>query len=148
LLGYADADSGAQKHRRSISGYTFLIDRGAISWASRKQELVALSTAEAEYVALTHATKEGIWLCRLLIELSLFDISPVPLLCDNQSALKLSIEDNFHARTKHIDTHYHYIRDVIAKNFIEAIYCPTEDVTHGLCVFVVRTLSQLDPYGV
>ncbi len=128
LLGYADADGGAQEHRRSISSYTFLINGGAISWASWKQELVALSTAEAEYIALTHATKEGIWLRHLLIELSLFNISPVPLLCDNQSTLKLSIEDNFYARMKHINTCYHYIQDVISKNLIKAIYCPTKDM--------------------
>ncbi len=121
LLGYADADGGAQEHCRSISGYTFLINRGAISWASRKQELVALSTTK-------HATKEGIWLRHLLIELSLFNISPVPLLCDNQSTLKLSIEDNFYARMKHINTCYHYIQDVISKNLIKAIYCPTKDM--------------------
>jgi hypothetical protein len=62
LLGYTDADGASQPHRRAISGYAFLIDGGAVSWSSRKQELVTLSTAEAEYVAATHAAKECIWL--------------------------------------------------------------------------------------
>ena len=62
LTGYTDADGSGQDHRRAISGFTYLIDGGAVSWRSRKQELVALSTAEAEYIAATHAAKEGIWL--------------------------------------------------------------------------------------
>ena len=57
-----DADGASQEHRRAISGYAFIIDGGAISWSSRKQELVTLSTTEAEYVASTHAAKEAIWL--------------------------------------------------------------------------------------
>ena len=90
-------------------GYAFFIDHGAVSWSSRKQELVTLLTAEAKYVAATHAAKEGIWLQRLIGEL----FSPIdnltPLYCDNQAALMLAMTDNFHARTKHIDIHYHFI---------------------------------------
>jgi LTR polyprotein gag-polypeptide-like protein len=78
---------------------------------------------------LTYAAKEGIWLHRLLIELSLLSTSSIPILCDNQSTLKLTTEDNYHSRTKHIDTHYHYIQDVIAKGLIEIAYCSTEDMT-------------------
>jgi len=62
LLGYSDADGATQEHRHAISGYTFLIDGGAVSWSSRKQEIITLSTAEAEYVATTHAAKEALWL--------------------------------------------------------------------------------------
>ena len=69
LIGYTDADGSSQDHRRAISGHAFFIDAGAISWSSRKQELVALSTTEAEYIAATHATKEGIWLRRFIGEL-------------------------------------------------------------------------------
>jgi hypothetical protein len=69
------------------------------------------------------------WLHCLFIELHLFDILPVPLLCDNQSALKLAIEDNYHSRMKHINTWYYYIWDVIAEGLIEATYCSTEDMT-------------------
>ena len=62
LLGYTDADGASHEHHHAISGYSFLIDGGAVSWQSRKQEIVTLSTAEAEYVATTHAAKEAIWL--------------------------------------------------------------------------------------
>ena len=63
LVGYVDADGASQEHRRAISGYVFMVDRGAVSWSLKKQELVTLSTAEAEYVAQTHAAKDTIWLC-------------------------------------------------------------------------------------
>jgi len=62
LEGYTDVDGATQEHRHAISGYTFLFNGGAISWSSRKQELVTLSTAEVEYVAATHTAKEAIWL--------------------------------------------------------------------------------------
>jgi len=85
------------------------MDGGAISWSLRKQELVTLSTAEAEYVAATHTAKECIWLRRLTGDI----LPPLPesttLHCDNQAALKLAQDNNYHARTKHIDIRYHFI---------------------------------------
>jgi len=79
LLGYTDADGATQEHQCTISGYAFIIDGGAISWASKKQELITLSTAEAEYVAATHAAKEAIWLCKLIGEL--FPSILLPIIC-------------------------------------------------------------------
>ena len=96
LTGYTDADGASQDHRQAISGFAYLINGGAISWRSCKQELVTLSTAEAEYVAATHATKEGIWLQRLIGELYDVVITPTTLYCDNQAALTLATTDNFH----------------------------------------------------
>ena len=128
--GFTDADGASQEHRRAISGYAFIMDGGAISWSSRKQELVTLSTAEAEYVAATHAAKECIWLRRLTGEiLPTDDDPPTTLYCDNQAALKLAQDDNYHARTKHIDIRYHFIRDVVKRELIELQYCPTDDMT-------------------
>ena len=69
LEGYTDADGSSQEHRHAISGYVFLINGGAISWSSKKQELVMLSMAESEYVAATHASKEALWLCCLIEEI-------------------------------------------------------------------------------
>jgi hypothetical protein len=66
LEGFTDADGAMQEHHHAISGYTFLSDGGAVSWSSKKQELITLSTAEAEFVAATHVAKEAIWLCKLL----------------------------------------------------------------------------------
>jgi len=70
LQGYVDADGASQDHRRAISGYVFMVDGGAVSWMSKKQEIITLSTTEAEYVAATHAAKEAVWLHRLFGELS------------------------------------------------------------------------------
>src|SRR5215471_6052514 len=99
LEGYTDTDGASQEHRRAISGYAFLINGGAVSWSSRKQELVTLSTAEAEYVAATHAAKEAIWLRRFIGEVFNPISTPTTLYCDNQSAVALTSNNNYHART-------------------------------------------------
>jgi len=129
LLGYTDADGASQEHRCAISGYTFLIDGGAVSWMSRKQELVMLSTAEVEYVAAMHAAKECIWLHCLIGELFPSLLTWTTLHCDNQAALTLAVDDNYHARTKHIDIRYHFIRQCIMRKVIDLVYCPTDNMT-------------------
>ena len=129
LHGYTDADGASQEHRRAISGHAFIIDGGAVSWSSRKQELVTLSTAEAEYVAATHAAKECIWLRRLTGELFPSLTTTTTLFCDNQAALKLMQDNNYHARTKHIDIRFHFICEVIANGTINMVYCPTDNMT-------------------
>ena len=139
LEGYTDADGAMQEHRHAISGYAFLLDGGAISWSSKKQELVTLSTAEAEYVAATHAAKEAIWLRKLLGEIMPNLTAPTPFYCDNQAALKLATEDNYHARTKHIDVRYHFIRQTAASRAIKLLYCRTEDMIADL---LTKALSK------
>jgi hypothetical protein len=103
LIGYMDADGASQPHRHAISGHAFLIDGGAISWSSRKQKLVMLSTAKAEYIVAMHAAKEVIWLHCLIGELFPNSLTLMTLFCNNQAMLKLAIDDNYHTRTKHID---------------------------------------------
>src|SRR5271168_5120434 len=121
LMGYVDADGSSQEHRRAITGYVFLIDGGAISWSSKKQELVTLSTTEAEYVA---AAKEALWLRRLIGELFKPTDGPTILFSDSKSAIALAQDGHYHARTKHID-----IRYIIEAGTIKLIYCPTDDMT-------------------
>jgi transposase InsO family protein len=128
LEGYTDADGASQAHRHAISGYAFLIDGGAVSWSSRKQELVTLSTAEAEYVAATHAAKEGLWLRRFIGEVFQPIQTPTTLYSDSKSAIALTQDGSYHARTKHIDIRYHFIRFVVQNGSIHLIYCPTEDM--------------------
>jgi hypothetical protein len=89
---------------------------------------VTLSTAEAEYVAAMHATKECIWLHRLTGEILPIQSESITLYCDNQAALKLTQGDNYHMRMKHIDICYHFIRDVVNKGYIKLQYCPTDDM--------------------
>src|SRR6266853_2889749 len=128
LLGYLDMDGATQEHQHTISGYAFLIDGGVVSWSSRKQELITLSTAEAEYVAATHAAKEALWLRRLLFELFPSLETPTILFCDNQAVLRLIEDDNYRARTKHIDKRYHFIREVAQNGALQLIYCPTDNM--------------------
>lgn len=128
LEGFSDADGASQEHRHAVSGYAFLLDGGAVSWGSKKQELVTLSTTEAEYVAATHAAKEAIWLRRFVSEVFRPLTQPTVLHCDNQSAIALAQSGAFHARTKHIDIRYHFIRFSVDKGSISLVYCPTDDM--------------------
>jgi hypothetical protein len=89
---------------------------------------VTLSTAESKYVVATHASKELIWLRRLIGDLSHPLTTPTTLLCDNQVALRLAQTDNYHAHTKHIDVCYHFIRDVIERSEATLDYCPTDNM--------------------
>ena len=129
LEGYTDANGGSQEDRHAISGYAFLIDGGTISWSAKRQELVTLSTAEAEYIAATHTAKEALWLHKLFGDI-LPDLlhPPMTLHCNNQSAIKLVTTDNYHACTKHIDQRYHFICDLNKQDVIKLCYCLTEDM--------------------
>ena len=129
LEGYTDADGASQEHRHTISGYAFIINGGAVSWSSHKQELVTLSTAEAKYVTTTHATKEAIWLRNFIGEVFSPLMEPTTLHCNNQSAITIATNRNYHARMKHIDICYHFIRFVIDNGSLKLIYCPTNNMT-------------------
>lgn len=127
ISGYTDADGMSNEDRHAISGYAFLIDGGAVSWSSKRQSIVTLSTAEAEYVAATHAAKEAVWLREFISEVYQPQ-GPMPLHSDSQSAIALARNEQFHARTKHIDIRFHFIRYVIEAGKIVIDYCPTEDM--------------------
>eukprot|EP00253_Pinus_taeda_P028379 PITA_28379 len=104
LLGYTDADwAGSVVDRKSTFGCCFSLGSASISWMSRKQKLVALSTAEAEYIAASMASCEAFWLRKLLSELFGFTLDTTVILCDNQSGIRLSENLVFHDRSKHID---------------------------------------------
>jgi Reverse transcriptase (RNA-dependent DNA polymerase) len=128
LEGFADADGSMAEDRRAISGYAFLIDGGAVSWSSKRQEIVSLSTTESEYVAVTHGGKEAVWLRSLLSHVFGPFKDPTTLFSDNQSAIALTRDHQYHARTKHIDVRYHWIRWVVEQGTIKLVYCPTDDM--------------------
>jgi hypothetical protein len=128
LVGYADADGSMTEDHRAITGYAFLIDGGAVSWSSKKQEIVSLSTMESEYVAATHGMKEALWLCNLLAEVFEPVGDATTLFSDNQSAIALTCDHQFHVRTKHIDVRYHYIRWVVENGTMWLVYCLTADM--------------------
>ena len=119
LHGFSDADyAGDQTDRKSVTGHIYLLNKGPISWSSTKQKCVATSTTEAEYIALSEASKQGQWLRALIKELRrinlLEDNQAVPMHSDNQACIAISQDPTGHRRTKHIDIRYHYIRELIA----------------------------------
>lgn len=128
LTGYADADGSMAEDRRAVSGYAFMIDGGAVSWSSKRQEIVSLSTTESEYVAATHAAKEALWLRSLITQLFFPLSDPTTLFSDNQSAIALAKDHQYHARTKHIDVRFHFIRWIIDDGKLRLIFCPTADM--------------------
>jgi hypothetical protein len=87
------------KDRKAISGYAFLIDGGAICWSSKKQEIVSLSMTESGYVAATHGMQEALWLCSIITEVFQSYDRPIDVFCDNQSAIALAQDHQFHPRT-------------------------------------------------
>ncbi|GJV14657.1 putative RNA-directed DNA polymerase [Tanacetum coccineum] len=127
LVGYTYSDlAGNKDNMKSTSQYLMTFTRGAVSWQSRLQKCVALSTTEAEYVAATKACKELLWLKRFLQELG-FKQQRYAVLCDNQSTIHLAKNSMFHKRTKHIDIRYHWIRDAIEDGMIELNKVHTDD---------------------
>lgn len=128
LIGFTDADyANCPDTRKSISGYCFSLGSGMVSWATRKQKTVSLSSCEAEYIAAAEACKECTWLRSLLEALGLCQPSPTPLLCDNQSSITLARDPSFHARVKHINVKYHYIRECIELGELYIHWVNTKD---------------------
>ena len=128
LTGYADADGNMAEDRHAISGYAFLLHGGAISWSTKRQEIISLSTTESEYVAATYAAKEALWLRSLLSQLFNINLNATTLFSDNQSAIALTKDHQYHARTKHIDIRFHFIRWIVENGSLRLIYCPTGDM--------------------
>ena len=128
LTSYSDSNGMSHPDHHPIAGYVYLIG-GAISWSSKRQDLVCLSTTEAEYVALSHAVKEAIWLRNLLNELFPLKVPPpITVHRDNQGAIALSKDDRFHARTKHIDIRFHFVREAVENGQVHVVYCATDDM--------------------
>lgn len=128
LRGLVDSDhAGDIDTRRSTTGYVFLLNGGPISWNSKLQSTVALSSTEAEYMALSAATQEALWLKGILESLQYKPVSEsVQILGDNQGSIKLAKNPNNHQRTKHIDVRHHFIRGAISDKQICVDHIPTE----------------------
>ncbi|KAH9766027.1 Integrase catalytic domain-containing protein [Citrus sinensis] len=119
VKGYVDSDfAGDLDKRKSTTGYVFTFAGAAVSWVSKLQTVVALSTTEAEYMAATQACKEAIWIQRLLEELG-HKQQKIPVFCDSQSALHIARNPAFHSRTKHIGVQYHFVREVVEDGSVD-----------------------------
>ena len=128
ILGYVDANWGSDVNdRKSTLGYTFTLLGGTILWSSKKQSAVALSSTKAKYIAGAHTAKEAIWLGRLFMGLQQPSSFPIPLHIDNQSAIAIAKNPEFHDRTKHINIRYHFIRHKVESGDITLDYMPTND---------------------
>lgn len=128
--GMSDADWASDEvTRRSVSGYAFFLYSSLVSWSAVKQRTIALSSTEAEYMALTHAMKEAIWIRLLVTSLGLPIPRPFPLLCDNKSTLDIAKSDSTSSRSKHIDIRYHFIREHLLSDSFDASWVSTLDMT-------------------
>ena len=126
LTGYTDSDwAGSVDDRKSTSGYVFQLGNKVVSWSSKKQATVALSSAEAEYIAATSAAREAVWLRRILIDLQHKQETPTTMFCDNMSTIAMTKNPVFHSRSKHIEIRHHYIRELVDKKEIELQFCKT-----------------------
>jgi hypothetical protein len=127
LNGYTDADfAGDLTTRKSTTGFVFMFHGGPVSWASRRQRSIALSTTDAEFFAVSEGAREAIWLKRLLQEIGM-KVNKVPIRCDNKCAIQLVYNPENHQRTKHIDVKYFYVREQQEKGVLDISYIRTDE---------------------
>jgi hypothetical protein len=119
--------AGSAVDRNSTFGCCFTLGSTMVSWCSKKQISVVLSTAEAEYIALSVTVREAMWLRKLLEDLFDHEMDSTIIHCDNQSCVKLSENPMFHDKSKHIEIKYHYIKDMVQSNTVHVQYLPTHE---------------------
>lgn len=127
LVGFVDSDWTNDSDRKSYSGYVFKFSSGPVSWQCMKKKTTALSSTEVEYIALSEASKEAVYLKNILCELVDFCQS-VNIFNDSQSAPKLALNPVFHKKSKHIDVRYHFIRECVLSNLIKIQYQETNEM--------------------
>ena len=127
FVAYSDADwAGDQISRKSVTDYIIKLAGGPVSWVSRKQKTVALSSTEAEYMSLSDTSRQIIWIESLFQEIGMF-LKNIQLGVDNQGAIFLASNPAQEHRSKHIDIHYHYVRGCIEEGKVELVYIPTNE---------------------
>lgn len=128
LRGFTNSDWAASlDDRKSVSANAFTLGSGVITWSSKKQATIALSTSEAEYVAATSAACQAIWLRRILADLQQEQRGPTEIFCDNKATISMAKNPTFHSKTKDIELCHHFIRHLAAKEEIVLKYCCTND---------------------
>jgi len=130
LIAYTDSDyAGDLNDRKSTSSYIFLLSSGAVSWLSKKQPIVTLSTTEAEFVAAAECASQVVWMRRVLNQLGHVQKKSTIVICDNSSTIKLSKNPVMHERSKHIEIRFHFLRELANNGIIELLHCGTEEQT-------------------
>lgn len=128
VKGYCDSDwAGSVDDMKSTSGYVFSLGSGVISWCSKKQDTVAQSSAEAEYLAAGLATQQSLWLRRILEDIGEKQEESLLLHCDNKSAIAMAKNPVFHSRTRHINIKHHFIRSVIEDGDVQLVFCNSQE---------------------
>jgi len=141
FVTYSDADHGGDKSTgRSTSAWVVKMGTGAISWSSKLQSMVTLSTTEAEYIAANLAGQEIIWLQNFFYELGYSVEKPSTLYMDNQSAVAVAKNPEHHGRLKHLDLRYYWLRDVVEEGYISPVHCPTAEMPADL---LTKPLAKL-----
>ena len=141
VVGYCDSNyAGDLDKRRSTTGYVFTLAKAPVSWKSTLQSTVALSTTEVEYMAIIEAVKEAIWLQGLVDDLGVGQ-KQVTMFCDSQSAIHLAKNQVYHARTKHIDVRYHFVREIIEEGGVLVQKIKTDDNPAVMLTKVVTTIK-------
>ena len=149
LVGFPDSDWAADLNdRKSTSWYIFQVNGTVVSWRSKKQTSVALSTAEAEYMALASAAQEAVWMRQLTTDLMGESTSPIVIFEVNQSAISMAKNPQFHGCAKHIDIKYHFIREQVKNGTVELKYCRSEEMIadilmKGLCLKKFARLQEM-----
>jgi len=129
LVGYSDADwAGDLDTRKSTTGYLFKLGSVPICWKSKRQPIVALSTAEAEYMALSMAAQTAIWIRKLLKDFIVASKEPTVIYEDNQGCIAMAKNPVNHERTKHIDIRYNFVRERVEDKTISVKYMETTDM--------------------
>lgn len=113
--------------QRSTTSMEFDLGSGAISWGLKKQDITALSTTKAEHTAASATPWQGLWLKRMLEDCRTNQDSAIEIWCDNRSAIEIAKNPTHHGRTKHIEIHFHFIRDLVSDGVIMLKYCKPKD---------------------
>lgn len=144
LTGFCDADWGGDcDYRRSTTGYIFMMQSAAISWNSKKQPTVALSTTEAEFMSMVAAIQESIWIKNFDQEIFNDASISIVLHCDNKSAINLAINNVYHAKTKHIDIKHRFIQEKLAEGRIKLQYLQTNEMIADVMTKPIAAQKQV-----
>eukprot|EP00253_Pinus_taeda_P027321 PITA_27321 len=128
LLYLADADwAGSVDDRKSTSGGAFFMGSRLVSWFSKKQSSIALSTAKAEYVAAASCYTQLLWMMQTLQDFQITCTPPISILCDNTSAISISKNPVMHLKTKHIPIKYHFLREQVLEQKVKLEYVPSKE---------------------